>query len=239
VVAFTEAGRHGQLLQRVDVLAPGKRILHDDDLDLGALTEWIVARHAQGGIVALHCVTAMQLIVALGALREAGPRPGDRIEHGAIIPKDCLGDLKELGVAVVTQPNFVAERGDQYLIDVPEHEHDQLWRVDSLCKARVPIALSTDMPFGDPDPWAVMRAAVNRTTASGGVLGAAECIDAATALVMFHGSYEKPTQPRTVTVGASADLCVLAAPPEDVFDALDAELVAATVVDGRLVYEKP
>jgi predicted amidohydrolase YtcJ len=239
VVVFTEAGRHGELLQRVDVLAPGKRILHDDDLDLGALTEWIASRHAQGGIVALHCVTAMQLIVALGALRDAGPRPGDRIEHGAIVPEDCLDDLRELGVTVVTQPNFVAERGDQYLIDVPEHEHDQLWRVDSLCKAKIPVALSTDMPFGDPDPWAVMRAAVNRTTASGRVLGAAERIDAATALVMFHGSYGQPTRPRTVAVGAPADLCVLAAPPDEVLDALDGGLVTATVVEGRLVYEKP
>jgi hypothetical protein len=56
---------------------------------------------------------------------------------------------------------------------------------------------------------------------------------------MFHGSYGQPTRPRTVAVGAPADLCVLAAPPDDVLDALDGGLVTATVVEGRLVYEKP
>ena len=53
-----------------------------------------------------------------GAAR-AGTRPGDRIEHAAVVPTDCLADLADLGVTVATQPNFVAERGDQYLADVP------------------------------------------------------------------------------------------------------------------------
>ena len=56
---------------------------------------------------------------------------------------------------MVTQPNFVAERGDQYLADVPAGEHHELWRLASLKDAGVPVALSTDMPFGDADPWAV------------------------------------------------------------------------------------
>ena len=32
--------------------------------------------------------------------------------------QDSLADLAELDLVVVTQPNFVAERGDQYLLDV-------------------------------------------------------------------------------------------------------------------------
>ena len=46
-----------------------------------------------------------------------------------------MADLTDLGVTVVTQPNFVAERGDQYLTDVPAAEHHELWRVASLLKA--------------------------------------------------------------------------------------------------------
>ncbi|MHA7664439.1 amidohydrolase family protein [Mycolicibacterium sp. HS_4_1] len=237
VMDFGEARRHGELRQRVDVLAPAKRILHDDDLDLDALTDWITARHRLGGIVALHCVTAMQLVVAISALRQAGTRPGDRIEHGAVIPDDCLADLRELGVLVVTQPNFVAERGDQYFTDVPAEEHCQLWRVASLCDAQIPVALSTDMPFGDADPWAAMRAAVHRSTPTGRVLGTGESIDAATALGMFLGSPQQPDVPRELTVGMAADLCVLTVPPRDALAALDASLVAATVYDGAVVYE--
>ena len=92
----------------------------------------------------VHCVTAAQLVVTLAALRAAGSRAGDRIEHAAVVPDDCLADLADLGVTVVTQPNFVAERGDQYLDDVPADEHHQLWRVASLLEAGVPVALSTD-----------------------------------------------------------------------------------------------
>jgi predicted amidohydrolase YtcJ len=238
VVVFAEARRHGELLQRVEILAPGKRILHDDDLDLDALTGWIATRHAQDGIIALHCVTALQLIVSLSALRAAGSLPGDRIEHAAVVPDDCLADLAELGVTVVTQPNFVAERGDQYLIDVPECDHDQLWRVATLRDARIRIAGSTDMPFGDADPWAAMRAAVHRRTAAGRLLGSNERISAATALGMFLGGAEDPSRPREVAPGARGDLCVLAAEPRAVLAALDADLVSATIADGVLVYQK-
>ena len=44
-------------------------------------------------------------------------------------------------------------------------EHPQLWRVASLLRAGIPMAASTDAPFGGMDPWAAMRAAVHRTTA--------------------------------------------------------------------------
>ncbi len=196
VVRLSELHRHGELRQIVHCLAPGKRILHDDDLDLERLAAWIVERHRDDHPVAVHCVTAAQLLVTIAALREAGSHPGDRIEHAAVVPSDCLADVADLGVTVVTQPNFVVERGDQYLDEVPAAEHHQLWRVASLIAAGVPVALSTDMPFGDGDPWAAMRAAVHRTTHSGAVLGGSECVSALTALTMFLGTAEHPNRPR-------------------------------------------
>ncbi|MDT5132307.1 MAG: hypothetical protein QOE41_1618, partial [Mycobacterium sp.] len=198
IVRLSELHRHGELGQHVHCLAPGKRILHDDDLDLEQLAGWIAERHRDGGPVAIHCVTAAQLLVTIAALREAGTHPGDRIEHAAVVPSDCLADVAGLAVTVVTQPNFVAERGDQYLNEIPAAEHDQLWRVASLLRAGVPVAFSTDMPFGNGDPWAAMRAAVHRTTPSEAVLGIDECISARTALTMFLGRPDQPTQPRAV-----------------------------------------
>ena len=236
IVRFSELHRHGELGQHVHCLAPGKRILHDDDLDLEQLAGWIAERHRDGGPVAIHCVTAAQLLVTIAALRKAGTHRGDRIEHAAVVPSDSLGDLAELAVTVVTQPNFVAERGDQYLDEVPAAEHDQLWRVASLLRAGVPVALSTDMPFGNSDPWAAMRAAVHRTTPSGAVLGIDECISARMALTMFLGRPDQPTQPRAVEPGEPADLCVLSVPPETALAELDAGMVAATVIGGEIAY---
>ena len=236
IVRLSELHRHGELGQHVHCLAPGKRILHDDDLDLEQLAGWIAERHRDGGPVAIHCVTAAQLLVTIAALREAGTHPGDRIEHAAVVPSDCLADVAGLAVTVVTQPNFVAERGDQYLDEIPAAEHDQLWRVASLLRAGVPVALSTDMPFGNGDPWAAMRAAVHRTTPSGAVLGIDECISARTALTMFLGRPDQPTQRRAVEPGEPADLCVLSVPPETALAELDAGMVAATVIGGEIAY---
>jgi predicted amidohydrolase YtcJ len=156
-----------------------------------------------------------------------------------VVPDENLPDLTDLarlGLTVVTQPNFVAERGDQYLADVPPAEQSQLWRVASLLNATVPVALSTDMPFGHGDPWTAMRAAVYRTTPSGAVLNADESVSALTALTMFLGQPDQPGRPRTVETGQPGDLCVLSEPPETALAELDAGMVAATVIGGELVY---
>jgi predicted amidohydrolase YtcJ len=238
IVRLMEAHRHGELRQRVHCLAPGKRILHDGDLNLDALTAWMAERHAADAPVAVHCVTAAQLVVTLSALRAVGTHPQDRIEHAAVVPDDSMADLKDLNVTVVTQPNFVAERGDQYLTDVPAAEHHELWRLASLLKAGVKVALSTDMPFGEGDPWATMRAAVHRTTAAGAVLGPDECVTAREALTMFFGTSANPTKARALKKGELGDLALLAGGPQEVLNELDAQMVAATVITGEVVYER-
>ena len=236
VIALHVAHQRGDFRPRLHFLSPGKKILHDDRLDLDALTDWIVDRHSADRPVAVHCVTAAQLVVTIAALRAAGSHPLDRIEHAAVVPDDALADLADLAVTVVTQPNFVAERGDQYLAEVPTAEHAQLWRVGSLLKANVQVALSTDMPFGRGDPWAAMRAAVHRATPSGAVLNAGERISAEEALTMFLGWSDQPSQLRAVEPGQPGDVCVLTQPPAAVLAELDAGMVAATVIGGEVAY---
>lgn len=236
MVSLLVAHRRGEFRPRLGFLSPGKKILRDDHLDLDSLSAWIAAQHAEGRPVAVHCVTAAQLVVTIAALRAAGGHPGDRIEHAAVADDGSLAELADLGVTVVTQPNFVAERGDQYLADIPAAEHGQLWRLASLLKANVRVALSTDMPFGRGDPWAAIRAAVRRTTPSGAVLGAHECVSARTALAMFLGHRDQPSRPRTVEPGQPADLCVLTVPPAAALAELDAALVAATIIGGDIAY---
>jgi predicted amidohydrolase YtcJ len=236
MVSLVVAHRRGEFRPRLRFLSPGKKILQDDRLDLDSLTDWIAEHHSAGRPAAVHCVTAAQLVVTIAALRAAGSHPLDRIEHAAVVPDDNLADLADLGVTVVTQPNFVAERGDQYLAEVPPAEHSQLWRVASLLNATVPVALSTDMPFGHSDPWTAMRAAVYRTTPSGAVLNSNECVSALTALTMFLGRSDQPGRARTVETGQPADLCVLTEPPATALAELDAGMVAATIIGGELVY---
>ncbi len=221
--------------QRVRCLAPGKIILYDDDLDLDGLTEWVADRHAHNVPVAIHCVTAAQLVVSIAALRAVGLHPLDRIEHAAMVPDGCVGELAALGVTIVTQPNFIGERGDQYWDDIPAGEHAQLWRVASLTRAGIPVAGSTDAPFGALDPWAAMRAAVSRTTYRGRLIGPQERIEALRALQMFLGSAQIPALPRRIEPGGPGDLCVLTVPPAEALRTLASDLVLAAVVSGVIV----
>jgi predicted amidohydrolase YtcJ len=220
--------------QRVRFLAPGKKILHDHQLDLDGLARWITDRHANATPVAIHCVTSAQLVVTIAALRAAGTHPQDRIEHAAMVPDPNLRDLAELGVTVVTQPNFVVERGDQYTDDIPADEQPHLWRIASLIRAGIPVAASTDAPFGALDPWAAMRAAVTRVTPSGQVLGPPERVEPLQALQMFLGRGDHPARLRSVAPGQPGDLTILSLPPVDALRALASDMVSATVVAGSL-----
>jgi predicted amidohydrolase YtcJ len=233
-VTLIAAHRRGELRQHLHFLAPGKRILHDDRLDLDGLTDWIAQCHSEDRPVAVHCVTASQLVVTLAALRAAGGHPRDRIEHAAMVPEDLLDDLADLGVTVVTQPNFIAERGEQYLADIDAAERTQLWRVGSLLDAGIPLAASTDAPFGGIDPWAAMRAAVSRTTATAQVLGPRERVEPAQALAMFLGAADSPATPRTVDTGQPGDLCVLRLPPAAALAELASDMVLATIIGGHI-----
>lgn len=213
---------------------PVKLVVADHEApDLGALAASIRAAHDRGRPVAVHCITAVALALLLAAWDDVGVHEGDRVEHAAVVDPAAALALAALGVTVVTQPNFVTERGDRYRADVDEADRPHLWPCGGLLAAGVPVAAGTDAPFGRPDPWRAMAAAVHRRTASGAVLGPDERIAPARALDLFLGPLEDPGgPPRRVLEGALADLCVLDRPRADALADLATVEVAATVIGG-------
>ncbi len=212
-------------------LGPVKILLDDDTLPtLDGFAEQIRVAHAAGRPVAVHCVTRVQFVLTLAALDAAGRLPGDRIEHGAVIPAESIPDLR--GLTVVTQPHFVAERGEQYASDVAPEDLPDLWRLRSLVEAGVAVAAGSDAPFGGADPWHVMRAATRRPRG----LRPGEAIEPARALGLFLGEPAAPATQRRVAPGLPADLVLLRCPPEEAVGAPGSDLVAATFVGGNLVY---
>ena len=201
------------------------------------LCEIVDTSHAGNRPVAIHCVTEAELVFALAALAETSVEAGDRIEHASVTPPELLEQLCELDLTVVTQPNFIAERGDTYLADIPTHEHGWLYRCRGFLTRGIGLAGGTDAPFGGADPWNAMRAAVTRTTQSGQLLGPAERLTPEEALALFLGSPSAPTSPRRITVGARADLCLLRAPWSQARGHLSSDLVAATLRDGSLIHD--
>jgi predicted amidohydrolase YtcJ len=205
---------------------------------LAALRDEMAAAHAAARAVAVHCVTRAALVLAATALREAGARAGDRIEHAALAPPELLALLAALPVTVVTQPGFVRERGDAYLRDVAADERRWLYRCRGVLDAGIPLGGGSDAPFGDPNPWHAMQAAVERRTAGGALLGGDERLTPEQALALFTARAAAPgAVPRAVAPGAPADLCVLERRWADARRALDGVRVRATVVAGRVVWD--
>jgi predicted amidohydrolase YtcJ len=249
---LADAARSGALPQRLTLMSGGaleapadgafavgplKVLLDDHDLpDLDDFIERIERARAWGRHVAVHCVTAGELAITLAAFHAAGARPGDRIEHGGVIPEAAIPQLKTLGLTVVTQSGFVFERGDRYLAEVEPQDQADLYRCASLQGAEIAIAGSSDAPYASADPWLGVSAAIHRRTRSGAPLGEAEGIDSAAALSLYLDDPVSPGRtPRRVAVGAKADLCLLRAPLHAVLAEPSAEQVAATLVGGSVV----
>ncbi len=211
-------------------LGPVKIMLDDDTLpSLDDLADQVRQAHAAGRAAAVHCVTRVQLLLTLAALDVAGRGPGDRIEHGALIPAETVPELR--GLTVVSQPHFVAERGAQYAADVDPGDRPDLWRLRSLIDGGVAVAAGTDAPFGGADPWHVMRAATRRPAN----LGPGEAVPPGTAIRLFLGEPAAPGVPRLVAPGYPGDLILLRCPPAEAARSLASDLVAATFVAGQQV----
>jgi predicted amidohydrolase YtcJ len=221
-------------------LGPVKVLLSDHELPaLGDLLGWITDAHGAGRPVAVHCVTREALVLALAAWDEAGARPGDRVEHGAVVDPPLARHVAALGLTVVTQPGFVAERGDRYLAEVDPEDRPHLWPCRSLLDAGVAVAFGTDAPFGAADPWRTIAAAVTRRTLDGQTLGAAEAVDARTALSRLLGELDDPGgAPRRVRCGTAADLVLLDAPLDGALAHPSSERVVLTLQGGAVVHER-
>jgi predicted amidohydrolase YtcJ len=220
------------------VRGPVKLRLADHALpSLDELCGWISIAHGHGRPVAVHCVTRAALVLVIAALDEAGSVAGDRIEHGSVIPTETIDALRRHSLTVVTQPNFVSERGDRYLVDVEAEDRPYLYPCRSLLDNGIPVAGSTDAPFGHPDPWRAVRTAVDRSTAAGTALGPEEAVSPQTALELFLGPPDDPGGiRRRVAPGVVADLCLLDAGLAVALERPRASNVRATIIGGRFVH---
>lgn len=194
---------------------------------------------AAGRPVAVHCVSRVGLVLALAAWEQVGTAPGDRIEHGSVIPVELIGRVAELGLRVVTQPAFCWDRGDRYLDEVEPDDVPHLYRCASLLAAGIPVAGSTDAPFGPEDPWRAIDAAAERRTRSGLPIGLEEAVAPGRALDAFLAPLDDPGgPPRRIAPGARADLCLLGGPLGVALGDPSSTVVRATWTGGELVHEE-
>ena len=207
-------------------LGPVKLLLDENDLPpVELVTARIAAARALGRNVAAHCVTLGELVFYLEALSVAGgAKPGDRIEHGGVIAASLIGDIAAAGLTVVTQPNFIHDRGDRYRAQMDGDALDDLYRLGSLTRGGVRVLGGSDAPYGDANPWVALRAATDRRTRAGDVIGSGEAVARAEALALYQGP---------LVVGEPADLMLYHWPEDG--GALGT--VALTLIGGEIVWQ--
>ncbi|WP_225994002.1 amidohydrolase family protein [Actinomadura rudentiformis] len=250
VASLQEQIARGRLTQRVLLLGhPGpfegpltsgarKVVLGDHALPgLAALVGILTEIHAAGRPVAVHCVTRESLILLLSAFDVAGSIDGDRIEHGAVIPAECLEWISAHGLRVVTQPGFLSARGEDFLRRTRADEHADLYRYRSLLRAGVTTVASSDAPYGPADPWRIIANCRDRLTDAGRTVSRSEAVDAGTALRGYLTPAALPRRHRgDVRVGMLADLVLLEGTLGSVLAEPDAERVRMTMSLGKIVY---
>lgn len=220
------------------LLGPRKLLVDEQlGLDPDALATEIAAVHRAGRSVALHAVSRAENITAVAALRAAGVRFGDRIEHGSILPTELDAFLADNRVTVIIQPALVGERGDHYLATVEPDDLGLLHRQASFLAHGVRIAAGSDAPVTSSDPWRAIATATTRRTRSEVVVGAEERVAPRTALDWFLSAPGDPGGPsRRVELHAPADLCLLDVPIEEMLADPDAGHVRHTWINGVMVH---
>ncbi len=241
VALFGAAIRSGELVQKLSLMGREDlplsvgiergplKLLYDESAlpDVSEVAARIAAAREQGRGAAAHCVTLGELLFFLAALDAAGgARPGDRIEHGSIIPHSLLADIARAGLTVVTQPGFVRTRGDRYIATIEADDLPDLYRLRSLIAAGIPVLAGSDAPYGSIDPWQAIQAAMTRTTEAGAKIGEAEAISLRQALRLYGAD-------QAIGPGQSADLCLLGTSLSLLEQGWVGNPVAMTIIGGE------
>ena len=213
-----EAASTEMLMPHVS-FGPHKIILSDHALPaFSEVADEVRAAHEAGRPVAVHSVTRASLALLVAVLDDVGSLEGDRVEHASVAPPELVAELQRHKVRVVVQPNFITERGDRYLSEVESEDLKWLYRCQGFLEAGLRMAGGTDAPFGKPNPWLAMWAAVKRETQPGQqVIAPQERVAAADARDLFLSPLDDPGgRPRRVSEGMAGDLCLLHEPWREV-----------------------
>lgn len=216
------------------------KILYDerDVPDFDEYIAHILSARLQGRAVAAHVVTEAELVLFLAALDAAGgAQRGDRLEHGSQISAAMIGEIASRGLIVVSNPVFLFDRGERYVRSLDAGERADLYRMASLQYAGVRTAAASDAPYGHIDPWRGMRAARDRRTIGGALLGDGEQISAEAAMALYWGRGDDlAADPRCIAIGQPADFLFCHGPMADLLSDLSADHMAATFCRDHFLY---
>jgi predicted amidohydrolase YtcJ len=164
-----------------------------------------------------------------------------RFEHCPVCPPDLPDRMAGRGVVAVMQPALLHRSGPDYLRDVRPDRLDWVSPMRSMRAAGVRVAFGSDAPLAPCAPLAALDTAVTRKVAGGAQLCPQEGLSVADALECYtqaaaQGAGEE-TELGAIAPGMLADLAILDGNPLAQPDRLGQMGVAATILDGQLVWQ--
>lgn len=204
--------------------------------------------HDTGLQICVHCIGDAAVDLTLDAYEEAmnaNPRsdPRHRIEHCILCTPDATRRMKDLGVIVSTQPQFIRLGGDYWPTIFGEERTRRAIVTREWLNAGITVALGSDSPT---TPWYTpqftLAGAVSRLTLSNKVLEPDQCMTIQEALWAHtmgsaYAAHEE-TIKGSIEPGKLADLVVWG---EDPYSASIERLVQlpviTTIVGGKVVYQ--
>ncbi len=199
---------------------------------------WQIGTHAQGDRAIERVLDAYEAALA------ADPRPDarHRIEHCGGPRPDQLERMARLGIVAIGQPRYFHDAGDDWLatLDPPRAHRLQPYR--EMAATGVRFVISTDAPVASYRPVDTIASAVRRRTSSGATIGTDQALTVEEAVRAYTldaaYSYFADDRLGSLEVGKIADIVVF---DGDLFatapDRIPELRVAATLVDGEMVYE--
>ncbi len=213
-----------------------------------ALNRIVRKLHDTGFQIAVHVSGDQGIDMTLTAFEEAmrespRPDPRHRIEHGLFPNVSALGRMRDSGVILSTQPQWLAWHGDAWARSMSQPLAEAALPLKSMLEMGIPLAFGCDVPASiAQEPRYAFWGATARRTPSMLVLNPLENLTMSEALRVhtmgsaFASFSENETG--SLEPGKYADLVIW---PKDLYALAAADLtdLAAelTVVEGEIVYD--
>jgi predicted amidohydrolase YtcJ len=213
------------------------------------LDQMITVMHQEGYQVSCHCVGDQAIDMAINAIEAAlKEKPDDnhrhKIEHLLFPTETALQRIKELGIVVSTQPNWVSMLGDGYRNVSNDETMERLMPIRTMLDMGIPLAFGCDVPatpYIEPN-W-TFAGATTRTTWNDNLYNPDQTISMMDTIRIHtmgsaYASFEE-NEKGSIEIGKAADMVVWS----DDLLTLDpyADLVdlkpLKTIVAGQVVYE--
>ena len=212
------------------------------------LNEYVLAIHRAGLQAIIHAVEEETIDAACESIAYAlriCPRMDHRhrIEHCSLCPPHLLDRMRDLNIAVVTQPPFIYYNGDRYAGTVPLQKQGDLYPLGSMVRKGLMVGASSDFPIADPDPLVGIYAAVTRLSETGRIISAHEGIAPVEALKMYTTSaaaanFEEIVK-GSLSPGKAADCVILGTDPLRIHEQTIKDIkVEMTILGGEIAYSR-